>query len=50
MCGIAMPVFGADRVPVAAINVSMRHDAGARARAEQDILPRLRLAARRIGF
>lgn len=50
MCGIAMPVFGADRVPVAAINVSMRHDADARARAEQDILPRLRLAARRIGF
>ena len=48
MCGIAMPVFDAAHRPVAAINVSMMHDADAQTRAEQDILPRLRLAARRI--
>lgn len=49
MCGIAMPVLGPDRVPVAAINVSLLHDTDARARAEADILPRLRFAARRLG-
>ena len=49
MCGIAMPVLDADQQPIAAINVSMMHDAQAKRRAESDILPRLRLAARRIG-
>ena len=49
MCGIAMPVFDEDHVPVAAINVSMMQDADARTRAEHEVLPRLRLAARRIG-
>lgn len=48
MCGIAMPVFDAAHRPVGAINVSMMHDADAQTRAEQDILPRLRLAVRRV--
>lgn len=48
MCGIAVPVFDAEHRLLAAINVSMIHDGAARERAEQDILPRLRLAARRI--
>lgn len=49
MCGIAMAVFDAAHRPVGAINVSLMHDTDARTRAEQDILPRLRLAARRVG-
>lgn len=48
MCGIAVPVIDRDGRAVAAVNVSMIHDASAERRALEDVLPRLRMATRRL--
>jgi len=48
MCGIALPILDQSGRAVAAVNVSLVHDASAKRRAIQDVLPRLRLAARRL--
>ena len=47
-CGVAVPLFDTDGAPIAALNVSFAAGQDAERRAEHDILPRLKLAARRI--
>ena len=49
MCGIAVPVLDRDGRAVAAVNASLIHDADAERRAVADVLPRLRVAAGRLG-
>lgn len=48
MCGIALPILDQSGRAIAAVNVSLVHDASAERRAIQNVLPRLRLAARRL--
>jgi len=48
-CGIAVPLRGAKGPAVGALNVSLLADKSARDRAIDALLPRMRLAARRIG-
>ena len=49
MCGIAVPVLNAQGMAIAAINVSMVVSGNVRQRAIDEVLPKLRLAARHIG-
>lgn len=49
MCGIAVPVLNAQGKAIAAINVSMVVSGNVRRRAIDEVLPKLRLAARHIG-
>ncbi|MBS0395718.1 MAG: helix-turn-helix domain-containing protein [Proteobacteria bacterium] len=48
MCGIAVPILGAHGSPVAALNVSLNAGPQAQELAVTHILPKLRLAARRL--
>jgi IclR family pca regulon transcriptional regulator len=48
-CGIAVPLRDARGPAIGALNVSLVADRNAAARAKDDLLPRMRLAARRIG-
>jgi len=48
MCGISVPILDNREVCVAAINVSFNIELDARSRAMRDVLPKLRLASRRL--